>query len=844
MNLIGISPLVVAAALVGLVFLVPHSRRLDAGITRVARQYFSRYVPEEAPDRRRRLRAAYVDETYRSYAAKSYLVTAVAAVVGVSFGVYVTGGLLLLLPAVAAFVETLPSAMAAVLGTFVVVPTLSEGQVFAVLTVGGAIFGLVVAGLTYWYRWERPRSRAEVRRRGINEGLPRTVAFVYALSRGGMAVPKVLGTLADNRGVYGHGADEISVAVRQMNLFGQGVVSSMRHVGQRTPSEQFKTFSENLSSVLQSGRNLSDFLRAQYERYREEAEDRQEEVLELLATIAEAYVTTLVAGTLFLMTILLVFGLTTANTLSFLQLLAYVLIPLANVLFIIYLSGKLELLGVGRGSNTGALRSGVDDRYSVPDPTKRGERGRTDGGTATASDAGAAGAVGSLRGQLAAYDRVARVKRVLGQPGQTLMRRPTSILYVTVPVAVASVALRAPRAFEGGGVRIRLLDDILVQAVLFVLISFAVVWELYSRRIAKMEAALPELLDRLASLNDAGMSMVESLERVRESDLGPLSIEVDRIWRDLQYGANIGDALRRFGLRVRTTATTRVVTLLTNALRASGNVGPVLRIAGEQAASELTLRRKRRQQMLTYLVVIYISFLVFLVIIGAIQEVLVPSLPNNVPTPQNTDRLSVDVTAFARFGKVNKAAYTLVFFHTALVQAVLSGFIGGQIGEGSLKDGAKHAAGMLAVAYVVILLLSSPVAQVTFADQTVEDGTVTVEQTSLSSGGFLSVRVGSPEGEIVGHSDYLDPGEHSDVEIALDRNFSEGAMLYAVPHLDTNGNERFDFTGDGSPDEAYPKEMTRIYDSATVTAPGEARGSLHAPDPVSGAGLRSSGASV
>jgi len=826
MNAIGLSPLIVAAALVGLVFLVPHSRWLDTRVTRVSRQYFSRYVPEDAPDRRERLRAAYVDETYRSYAAKSYLVTATAAVAGVAFGVYITGGLLLLLPTVAAFVESLPSTMAAVLGPLIVVPTLTETQVFAVLTVGGAVIGLIVAGVTYWYRWERPRSHAEVRRRGINEGLPRTVAFVYALSRGGMAVPKVMRTLAENRDVYGHGADEISVAVRQMDLFGQGVVSSVRHVGQRTPSEQFKTFSENLASVLQSGQNLSAFLRDQYERYREEAEDRQEEILELLATIAEAYVTTLVAGTLFLMTILLVFGLTTANTLSFLKLLAYLLIPLANVLFIVYLSGKLELLGVGRGSSTGALRSAISDKHSLPAPTKRSDTAqRTDGGTVDAGD------TVSLRRQLATYDRFARIKSVFSQPLQTLLRRPTSILYVTVPVAVASIALRAPRAINGGNVRIRLLDDILVQALLFVLITFAVVWELYSRRISKMEAALPELLDRLASLNDAGMSMVESLERVRESDLGPLSIEVDRIWRDLQYGANIDDALRRFGLRVRTTATTRVVTLLTNALRASGNVGPVLRIAGEQASSELTLRRKRRQQMLTYLVVIYISFLVFLVIIGAIQEVLVPSLPNNVPTPESTDKLSVDVTAFARFGNVNKAAYTLVFFHTALAQAVLSGFIGGQIGEGSIKDGAKHAAIMLTLAYIVFLVLSSPVAQVTFADQSVEGDTVTVDSTSLSSGGFLAIRVGSIDGEVIGHTQYLGPGEHSDVEIALDRNISEGTDLYAVPHLDTNGNERFDFTADGSPDGTYPKKMTRIYDSATITPSGENRqGSLRVPD--------------
>ena len=109
--------------------------------------------------------------------------------------------------------------------------------------------------------------------------------------------------------------------------------------------------------------------------------------------------------------------------------------------------------------------------------------------------------------------------------------------------------------------------------------------------------------------------------------------------------------------------------------------------------------------MFTYLVVIYISFFVFLVIIVAVQEVLVPSLPNNVPTPDNTNQLAVNVDQFARFGQVNKAAYTLVFFHTALLQATCSGFIAGQMGEGSLKAGAKHAFVMVLVAYGILLLL-------------------------------------------------------------------------------------------------------------------------------------------
>ena len=162
-SVLGLVPLLVALGLIALIPLAPLHRGLDTLLTRLARQYFGRYVPDDAPDRRRRLREAYVDRTYRAYAAETYLVTAVGAVAGAIVGVYVFGGVLLVLPAVGEFINELPNAMANALGRPELDPDLTPTQVFGVLTAGGALSGLVVAGFTYWYRWESPRSHAEVR---------------------------------------------------------------------------------------------------------------------------------------------------------------------------------------------------------------------------------------------------------------------------------------------------------------------------------------------------------------------------------------------------------------------------------------------------------------------------------------------------------------------------------------------------------------------------------------------------------------------------------------------------------------------------------------------------------
>jgi flagellar protein FlaJ len=777
------------------------SPRVEGGVDRFARVMFGRFVSAD-DERERQIEAAFIQTTYRTYAAKTLLFTLLGLVAGAITGAYLLAGVLVVFEPVVRAMSQLPRTMTRPLGitpNFTLV--LSSSARWLILLLGGAIIGAITGVLAYVFRWQLPSNTAAVRRRSIDAGLPRTTAFMYALSRGGMEFPQIIRILGRNREVYGEGASEMSVVVREMDLFGRDMITALRRMSQRTPSEQFKTFTENLTSVLQSGSDLPAFFKNQYERFREEAEDRQDEILEFLATIAEAYVTILVAGMLFLITILLVFGLTTTNTISGLRLMIYVMMPLGNAGFAVYLQQKLDALGIARRSG-GNVLDRMDAATPVYDPPATSPH-KPDGGVATTREQ-------SNRKTLALHDKVSRVKQLLRSPLQILLWDPVKVLWLSVPIALVVFLVRAPGAFQADGVALRMVDDFLIQSVLFVLITYSILREIYKRRIDRIEAATPELLERLASLNEAGMSVVEGLDRIRGSDLGVLSPEVERIWRDIEYGSNVDDALIRFGRRIRTTAITRVVTLLSNAMRASGDMGPVLRIASEQARSEVDLRRQRRQQMFTYLVVIYISFFVFLVIILAVNEVLVPSLPDTAPAPESDEisRLGASPDAFTRFGNVNKGAYTLVFFHASLVQALAAGFVGGQLGEGSLRDGAKHAAIMLTIAYVVFLLLSAPFATIN-ADNATTDGNVVlnVDSVSVSQGGFIAVYEkpdrGQERGELLGRTAYLEPGTHNNIVIPLSADLNSTTEVQIVAHQDTNGNEQYDFQEETAVDRPY-----------------------------------------
>ncbi|GGL22379.1 type II secretion protein F [Halarchaeum grantii] len=692
-------PLVLTGLLVVALACVPLSERLDRLVTWTAIGVFGSYARSRAIANRQQarvLRSAHVPRPYVAYAARTFLFSAVAGVIGSVLGLYLVAAVLVL-------VETgvLP------VTAFASITEMGALPLFGAVLLGSVTLGVIAAFATYQFRWTLPRYRAGERARQIDSTLERNIAFMFALSRSGMAFTEILRILAKNHAVYGEAAREVGVTVRDVDLFGADLISALRRTAQRTPSNDFQEFIENLTSVLQSGQSVSGFLHEEYEQYKEESESEQERFLELLSTLAEAYVTVFVAGPLFLITILVVIGLVLGGTLTFLRVFTYLVIPLATLGLIVYLDSITSDTDFDRER---ILESGEDYERVVESHTPEADGVSADGGT-----------TGDLanRARLRIHDRVQPTRYALTHPVETLVEQPVWLLAITCPIAVlyvfgrwilallatdtAPADLLQPATLES---LLGVLDDPVVQAVLFVVGSFAFIWEIRKRQIDALERAIPDFLDRLASTNEAGMPIVASLERVARSDLGGLNREVGRTWTDVQWGAPVEAALQRFEDRVRTPTITRIVTLTTNAMNATSDLGPVLRIAADEAKSTQRLKRERRNELITYLVVIYLAFFVFLAIIVALDTIFVPAIPTAEQFGGGGAAAGSAVSGIGQITAAEKDAYSLLFFHTALVQSVCSGFVAGQMAESDPRSGAKHAFVMLAIAYAIFLVFA------------------------------------------------------------------------------------------------------------------------------------------
>lgn len=686
-------PLVLVISILLLALSTLVSKRMDRAFTQVALGLFDGYAKRRKSVNTRQVKSlhgAHVGETYRVYASKTFLFASIIALVGSVAGVY------LFVPLHTFLVSTdVPAKLPWLLGFLATDPqVMNYMELFGLLLGSGATLGLFGAFLTYQMRWATLGLIMNERARRIDATVKRNVAFIFALSRSGMPFADILRTLSSHPGVYGETARELRVTVKDLDLFGTDLISGLRRTADRTPSDELEDFMENLGSVLRSGRSIPSFLEEQYEYFEDEEAAQQEQFLELLGTLAEAYVTVFVAGPLFLITILVVIGLLLGGTLSFLQALVYLILPLSTIGFVIYLDSITDDIRETQDADSTNPTAGL-----FSDIRERADRAAVTDGSKHIHE--------KNWYRLGVSRRVRPIVRQISHPVRLITENPVSVLYLTVPVALVWVGVSWWHPFSAGILDVTVYDDPLIQATIFVSGTFALTYEASQRRIKAIEAAVPDFLDRMAATNDAGMAIVDSFDRVVRSDLGALSTEMRRTWADIKWGAHVETALLRFQKRIQTPAITRVVTLTTNAMAATNDIGPVLRIAADEAQSTQRLERDRRNELLTYMVVVYIAFFVFLVIVVALDTVFIPSIPTSDQFPTT----GATATTGLGFGgnlqnltQATKDAYSQVFFHAGIVQGLVAGFVAGQMGEGSVKAGAKHGTVMLSIAYVVFLI--------------------------------------------------------------------------------------------------------------------------------------------
>ncbi|HOS66679.1 MAG TPA: type II secretion system F family protein [Methanoculleus sp.] len=511
----------------------------------------------------------------------------------------------------------------------------------------------------------------------INLLLHHAVAYMYAMRQGGAEMMGVFRAIGGNSAVYGEAAHEFQRVIRDTDYFGYDQIAALRHLQETTPSEKLAEFVQDLVSVVESGGDMLAFLDARVRIYQEEARFEQKTFLSTLQLVAEAYVTLFVAGPLFIIIVMVVMGFMGSTPILQLSVIIYVLVPVGSLLFILFLDViSIKTEGIERYTEARWL----DEFDDVRVEERTGDEVQVR--------------------QLQRYDRIRNIRAFLRHPLKAFLVDPNRTFYVTVPVALIYVLLAflMTPAYTDVEVLIDVLDDHIIIALLIILVPFGAFHWFWQKTVMGLEASIPEFLNRLSGINQVGLTLVQAITIVVKADLGVLTYEIKKIKRDIDWGASIQDALVRFEERIRTPAIARAVTLITTASRMTGDIGEVLNIAARDAAMSETLKRERRGEMFIYVAIVYLVFIVFLFVVIVIDTQFLSALAE-------TEALSPGgVSAGISFGKTPIITFERLLFHACLIQALFSGLIAGEMGEGSLRAGVKHAAVMVFIAFVVFTI--------------------------------------------------------------------------------------------------------------------------------------------
>jgi archaeal flagellar protein FlaJ len=218
------------------------------------------------------------------------------------------------------------------------------------------------------------------------------------------------------------------------------------------------------------------------------------------------------------------------------------------------------------------------------------------------------------------------------------------------------------------------------------------------RRISKIEERLPDFLRDVAEAGRFGMTLPDAIVVASTGRYGLLTEEIKKMASQLEWGVPVATALKLFEERVPTPLVQRVVSIITRANEAGGNVADVLTMVAHDTREAQLAQQSRQISMLTYVTVIYISFFVFLVTIYIMAAVFLPQM---ITAGQGVSSSTLSSSAVSLAFQYVPALF-LAFLVAVIVHAVGDGIMAGVLFNGRIAEGLQHATIMLITGWLIM----------------------------------------------------------------------------------------------------------------------------------------------
>jgi len=528
----------------------------------------------------------------------------------------------------------------------------SQVLLFVVLVV------VVFTALLYY-----PALVAAGRKTRIDLDLPYAVTYMEALSTN-VTLYSLFKSVFEAEDLYGEVSRECGMIVRDVELFGEDLLTAMRNLQKITPSENFADLLNDLALVFKTGGNLKDFFNSRSDRYREIARQELETTLQIMEMIAEVYVTAFVAGPIAIIIMLVAQNLSGRGQMAGIMPLMYIGLPLGAIALIVILyyllpSDNLTISHreVRESEFTDEIiEKRTEDEFN-PEFIKKLERRK----------------------------KWLKVRDILRHP----FRFYISDYQIGLFIGMLLSLIVAWQYLSGGLADFFPAFPFEVFICLFVIaLTVPVMLAYESRRIYtnRVEAQMPELLRDIADMKDVGMTLQGAVDMVSTSKIGVLSSELKIASEEMKWGFSTSSALIRMEERIGLVSVKRAISLIVKASEITDHLRDILTIAIGDLEHYLKMKLKRFNVSFVYLAVIYLSFGIYLYCSYQLNGAFVASFRE------------MDVT-FDITGNLQD------MFRVGIIIGGFSGIMAGQMSANNILAGLKHTAIFLAASIVVFVYI-------------------------------------------------------------------------------------------------------------------------------------------
>ncbi|PKK81542.1 MAG: secretion system protein [Thermoplasmata archaeon HGW-Thermoplasmata-2] len=192
----------------------------------------------------------------------------------------------------------------------------------------------------YMVLMSSPASSAKARGKNMNIHLPYALNYIAAMASAGINPDKIFASLARQK-IYGEVATEALWIYKDIAFSGKDTVTAMKSAVQRSPSTKFQDFLQGAITTVTSGGSLQSYFSAKAQQFMWENRQEQKSFIDMMGLMAETYVTTAVAGPLFMIVMMSIMSMLGGQGPGQLMMIIYLLLPVANAGFVIGLQSMI-----------------------------------------------------------------------------------------------------------------------------------------------------------------------------------------------------------------------------------------------------------------------------------------------------------------------------------------------------------------------------------------------------------------------------------------------------------------------------------------------------------------------